>query len=312
MKIYIQFVLLFSVTSLLGQPISTNEYFVKSTLNDFHLKGKVKAITTNAKDNNGDWVTLPFGVNEFYNQYVLEFNSKGLLIKQTNYLDYRGKLGVYNFVDNVYSNESLIKNQKVTIVNNGEDPQRVSSDKSFDYNDKNNLLTLNEVVKGKNSSSTYQTEFLYTNRLDEVVTKVNQVKSSSSHYVYNRAGNLISVKNTSFDGKAGLFKYFIYDNNSAIYKEETINNRKIITYFNADEPSYLQVFNEKQQLDYQVDFNYKNEIVSFKKSAYKNNQILLNSFQVHYAYDDQGNWIEAKISTDNQLKYVVNRKIQYY
>ena len=114
-----------------AQKISTNDYEVKTTLADFNLKGKVEKIISTATEANGNSTTLPFYENEYYDQVSLEFNPKGLLTKRTNYLDYRGKLAVYNYVNYDYNNANLIDKQTNVVINNGEDPKRTASDKKF-------------------------------------------------------------------------------------------------------------------------------------------------------------------------------------
>lgn len=108
-----------------AQKISTNDYEVKTTLADFNLKGRVEKVTSTATDAKGNTTTLPFLENEFYNQISLEFNQKGLLIKRTNYLDYQGKLAVYNYVNYDYNNSNFIDKQTNTVINNGEDPNEL-------------------------------------------------------------------------------------------------------------------------------------------------------------------------------------------
>ena len=114
-----------------AQKISTNDYEVKTTLADFNLKGKVEKIISTATEAKGNSTTLPFYENEYYDQVSLEFNPKGLLTKRTNYLDYRGKLAVYNYVNYDYNNANLIDKQTNVVINNGEDPKRTASDKKF-------------------------------------------------------------------------------------------------------------------------------------------------------------------------------------
>lgn len=302
---------LLSVYSI-AQTISTNDYKLKTSKEDYNLKGTIKEVIIKTTDAKGNWATLPFGDSEYYNQYILNFNREGNLIKQTNYLDYQGKLGVYNYVENVYNPNQQLTNQVLTIVNNGEDPLRIASQKSYYYNSKNQVVKIEEILKGKNSSSTYQTEFLYSNRLDEVVTKVDQVKSNSIHYSYNKNGNLVKVETVSFDGKSGLKKFYIYDGSLPIYQEESFNNRKIMTFFHQGKISSYKAYNAKQELDIQIDYNTKNEIVRIKKSAFANGKPVIEDYQVNYTYDLKENWKKAEIYSNNTIKFIVTRDINYY
>lgn len=312
MKIRLSIAIAFISVCTMAQTISTNDYKLKTSKEDFNLQGNVKEVIVKTTDAKGNWSTLPFGDSEYFNQYTLNFNPKGNLIKQTNYLEYQGKLGVYNFVENTYNTHQNLINQVLTIVNNGEDPIRIASQKTFQYNSKNQVIRIDELLKGKNSSSTYQTEFIYHDRLDEVITKVDQVKSSSNHYTYNKKGNVVKVETVSFDGKSGLKKFFIYDGKLPVYQEENINNRKVMAYYHQGKMNTYKVYNAKQELDMQFNYNAKNEIVGFKKSAFVQGKPELEDYQVNYTYDSKENWTKAEIFSNNTLKYIVIRDIQYY
>ena len=210
--------------TLFAQKISTNDYEVKTTLADYNLNGKVEKIVSTAYDSKGNTTTLPFYENEFYDQIVLEFNPKGLLTQRSNYLDYRGKLAVYNFVDYRYNANNLIENQKNTVINNGEDPKRIASDKTFAYDSKNRLFTLIEKIEGKTTKSIYETVFNYSNTLDKITTKVEGATISENNLKYNKKGLLVMDEMSSFDGKKGRKSYYIYDKETPIFQEEIAGN----------------------------------------------------------------------------------------
>ena len=295
-----------------AQKISTNDYEVKTTLADFNLKGKVEKVTSTATDAKGNTTTLPFLENEFYNQISLEFNQKGLLTKRTNYLDYQGKLAVYNYVNYDYNNSNFIDKQTNTVINNGEDPKRIASDKTFVYDNKNRLINLTENIEGKSSKSSYETIFNYSNKLDKITTKVEGSTISGNNLTYNKNGLLVLDEMTSFDGKKGRKSYYIYDKETPIFQEEIAGNSSKIMFFENGNISKLQSFDANKTLAYQADFDSKNEIVNFKKQSFRNGQTVLTSYQVSYEYDSKNNWIKASISTNGDLKYIVKRTINYY
>ncbi|WP_413533844.1 hypothetical protein [Empedobacter brevis] len=295
-----------------AQKISTNDYEVKTTLADFNLKGKVEKITSTATDSKGNSTNLPFLENEFYNQILLEFNQKGLLTKRTNYLDYQGKLAVYNYVNYDYNNSNFIDKQTNTVINNGEDPKRIASEKSFVYDNKNRLINLTEKIEGKSSKSSYETIFNYSNKLDKITTKVEGSKISENNLTYNKNGLLVLDEKSSFDGKKGRKSYYIYDKEMPVFHEEIVGNSSKIMFFENGNISKLQSFDANKTLIFQADFNSKNEIVNFKKQSFRNGQTVLTSYQVSYEYDSKNNWIKASISTNGELKYIVKREIKYY
>lgn len=295
-----------------AQKISTNDYEIKTTLADFNLKGKIEKIISTATDAKGNTATLPFLENEFYNQVSLEFNQKGLLTKRTNYLDYQGKLAVYNYVNYDYNNANLIDKQTNTVINNGEDPKRIASDKTFVYDNKNRLINLTEKIEGKSSKSSYETIFNYSNKLDKITTKVEGATISENNLTYNKNGLLVLDEMTSFDGKKGRKSYYIYDKETPVFQEEIAGNSSKIMFFENGNISKLQSFDVDKKLAYQADFDSKNEIVNFKKQSFRSGQTILTSYHVSYEYDSKNNWIKASISTNEELKYVVKRTISYY
>ncbi|MDM1552412.1 hypothetical protein [Empedobacter falsenii] len=299
-------------TCSFAQKISTNDYEVKTTLADFNLKGKVEKVTSTATDAKGNTATLPFLENEFYNQISLEFNQKGLLTKRTNYLDYQGKLAVYNYVNYNYNNSNFIDKQTNIVINNGEDSKRIASDKTFVYDNKNRLINLTEKIEGKSSKSSYETIFNYSNKLDKITTKVEGSTISENNLTYNKNGLLVLDEMTSFDGKKGRKSYYIYNKETPIFQEEIAGNSSKIMFFENGNISKLQSFDTNKTLAYQADFDSKNEIVNFKKQSFRNGQTVLTSYQVSYEYDSKNNWINASISTNGDLKYVVKRTISYY
>lgn len=295
-----------------AQKISTNEYEIKTNLDDFNLKGKVEKIVSTATDVQGNTTTLPFLDNEFFNQVALEFNNKGNLTKRSNYLDYRGKLAVYNYVNYNYNNSNLIDKQTNTVINNGEDPKRIASEKTFDYDNQNRLIKLDEKIEGKSSKSVYETVFNYTNKLDKITTKVEGSTISENNLTYNKNGFLVLEETSSFDGKKGRKSYYMYDGKIPVFREEVVGNTSKISFFENGNISKIQVFDANKKLDYQADLNSKNEIVNFKKQSFKNGQSVLSTYQVAYDYDAKGNWTKANVTSDNGLKFVVSRAITYY
>lgn len=295
-----------------AQEIHTNEYKTNISLSDFHLNGKVKNILTTAKNINGEYATLPFFENELYNQILLEFNRYGLLDKQTNYLDYSGRLGVYSFVDYVYKDSKLLVGEKKTIINNGEDPKRIASDKKYIYAN-NNLVGLVEVLKNKSSSITnYETNFEYSNQLNKIVTKIEGKIISENNLTYNKNGLLVLNELTSFDGRKGNKTFFIYENDEPIFQQKIGGNINTVTFFDKNSLSKIQSFDSNKDLVYEASFNARNEIESIKKQYFKNGKSFLSDYEIKYSYDKFDNWILADVYEGSKLKYTINREINYY
>lgn len=296
-----------------SQEISINEYqpLVKST--DFNLKGNVEKIISTSYDANGNTTTIPFLDNEYYNQISLNFNEKGKLIQRVNSLDYKGKIGTYSYVDYSYDSASRLTEQKTTVINNGEDPLRIASLKNFTYNTDGKISSLHETVKSKTSTSLYQTNFDYTNQLNEITTKIDNSVSSKNKLTYNKLGQLIKEETVSFDGRKGLTKYFIYDQNTPVYLEEVVDNRKQITYYDLDlQTSKFQKYDHNQNLKLELVFNNQKNVTSAKVQTFQNGKSMLKTYDIKYQFDTTGNWTTCEIYNNHNLVYVIKRTITYY
>ena len=294
-----------------AQEIKTQDYLPLTDLKDFQLKGKVREVISTVKDTKGNTTTLPFVDHEYYDQIKYEFDSKGKLTKKTNYLDYRKKLGVYSFTDYSYSN-GKISQQITTVLNNGEDPKRIATDKQFVYNSKGQILSIAEKVKSKTSSTSYQTDFDYLPILQQITTKTDGVLSSKNQLYYNKKGLLIKEETLSFDGKKGLIKYFVYNGNQPVYQEELVNKSTSITFLDAStNQTKYQQFDNNKNLKLEITKDKNNEIIGIKNQTFRNGKSQLDIYTISYTFDAAGNWTKAVINQDNQLKYNISREIIY-
>lgn len=296
-----------------AQEIIVDEYLSKVNLADYKLFGKIERITSTAIDANGNTTTLPFLENEFYNQITLDFNKKGLLTKRINYLDYSNKLAIYSFTENNYDNNNRLNQQKKTVINNNEDPLRIASLKTYSYDINGNIIFINEVLKGKTTTSIYQTEFIYSDKLNEIVTKINQKIVSKNQLTYNKKGLLIKNETISFDGKKGLKKYYIYDGIKPIYVEEYNDEKQQIAFNNIDfKTSKFQQFDQNNNLKTEFIYNSNHQIIEAKNQSFKQGNPILKEYHLSYQLDPQGNWIACEVKSEGIITYLITRKITYY
>lgn len=306
-------ILLISASFGNAQEIKVNEYEVKTHTPDFNLQGAVQKVISTAYDAKGNYATLPFLENEYYNQIILEFDSKGYLSKRTNNLDYRGKLATYSFVDYEYNNQRKPLEIKTTVINNAEDPKRISSLKTFEYTSNGHLLELHETVKSKTSTTHYQTQFTYGSRLESAIIKTDGTTSGELKYSYNKAGNLIKQESIGFDGKNGQKRYFMYEEKQPIYEEVNVNNNKQLTFIDQNNnTTKIQYFDQNQNIKLELTYDQKKQVNEAKVQTFRAGKPFLTTYQIHYQYDDKNNWITATVTADGQLQYNVQREIIYY
>lgn len=295
-----------------AQEIQSNEYDVKSQIADYNLKGNVKQVTSTAKDSKGNWATIPFLENEFFNQIVLEFDTEGNLVKRTNNLDYRGQLATYSFTEYRYNQQKNPSEIKTTIINNGEDPKRISSLKNFEYNAKGQLTKVSETVQSKTSTTKYQTDFILSHRIESAVNKTDGTVSGEIKYSYNKSGQLIKQEAIGFDGKNGQKKYFIYDGKIPVYEELNVNGNKQMIFIDTKQSqSKYQQFDQNQHLKLELTFDHNQHVTEAKVQSFYNGKPVLKTYQIKYLFDHYKNWTDAEIYSNGNLEFTINRIITY-
>lgn len=285
----------------------------QSHLRDFNLKGKVRNLESTTYLYSGN-STNPSGFldSENFDAIKLNFDQKGNLILRENYLDYRGKLGLFDKTVYQFNFSNQIEKQETTLVQNGEEPKKISQKKTFYYL-KNQLIRTDEFNSGRTTDQFWVINHIYNGgRLKKKEIWMEDEIFSTSEFEH-RLHNIISEKTFHNDGKQGRKVSFEYDENQNVKNKTTESgNEKTIETFMYDKNVLKEhvVKNKKQEIQLREIFNPEGLLSSTEKINYTKNS--LAQFKFEYEFDSQNNWIKCVILENETPKFKVIRTINYY
>ncbi len=280
---------------------------------DFSLKGKVKSLgsVTVKADNYQLTSTSGFLDSENFDSVYLEFDSKGNLILQKNFLDYQGKLGLFDWTKFQFNHENQIEKSETTLIQNGEEPRKTSQRKTF-YYIKNQLVRMDEFNAGRTSDQFWVTNYIYDGgRLKRKDFWMEDEIFSTSEFEH-RLMKVTSEKTFHNDGKLGKTIIYKYDDNAKlILKSAKSGNEQTdetFEYENAKLKAHTIKNRGKIILE---EFLTMDELPKeIRKFNYATQEFDLYQFQ--FQYDNQNNWINCVILMNQTPKLIIKRKIDYY
>lgn len=282
---------------------------------DFHLKGKVRSLESTTYQVSADSRTGVSGFldSEFYDAVSLNFAPDGNLVLRKNFLDYRGKLGLYDQTVYQYNPGNQLEKQQTTLVQNGEEPTRVSQLKNYYYLG-NRPVRMDEFNYGRTTDQSWTINYKYSleNLTEKEFWMEDQIFSKEIH-AYDLTNRLDFVQTVHNNGKPGQRIFFQYD------EQRNLKNKT------------TETGNEKEQ----ESFEYERGVLKFRTLSDGNGKIQLretyfpnglpkvvekinyarNSFSKYefkYEFDSQYNWINCLILEDENPKFRIVRRIIYY
>lgn len=284
------------------------------SLKDYNLNGNVKSLksTTYAIDK-GYWEVSGFLDSEYFNQIELNFNYLGNIISKVQYLDYRGKLGIYDQTFYQYNSQNQLEKQKTILIQNQEEPERISQQKKYYYLG-GQLIRMDELNLGLNNNQKWIFNYLYKNqKLTEKHTWMEDQIFSKTLFKYDFTNQLAETKDYTNNGKEIKRIVVTLDRGQQTKTVETsYGNETIIEtyYYKNQNLLAYQKTNEAETLFEKIEFNEYQLINSVKKR--KNNQNQLINFEFEYIYDKHNNWIECVITINHIPEYKIKRLITYF
>src|SRR5690606_40214402 len=129
---------------------------------DFQLNGNVESVQTKSDDwKNEQRTSAPgFFETENFDSVYLKFDRNGNLILRTNFLDYQGKLGLFDETKFRFNAENQIEYQETILIQNGEEPRKTSQQRIY-YYIKNKLARIDEFNSGRTTDQFWVTNFIY-------------------------------------------------------------------------------------------------------------------------------------------------------
>lgn len=282
--------------------------------NDFKLRGKVRSMqsTTYLFSDNSATSHSGFLDSEMYDAVKLNFDEKGNLILRENYLDYRGKLGLFDRTVYQFNPGNQIEKQETTLVQNGEEPKKISQRIKFYYL-ANQLVRRDEFNSGRTTDQFWVINYIYKGgRLKKKEFWMEDEIFSTAEFEH-MLHKVISETTVHNNGKRGQLIRSEYDENqNLVYKTTESGNEKTIETFLYDGNVLKEhlVKNNKQEIQLRETFNPDGLPSSIEKISYTKK--LLTRYTFKYEFDSQNNWINCIILEDDLPKFKIIRTINYY
>lgn len=282
-------------------------------LHDFKLNGNVQSLESTSYSFS-QTKTSPSGFldSELYDKIKLDFDRNGNLVSRENYLDYQGKLGLFDKTVYQFNSHNQIEKQETTLIQNGEEPKKISQRKLLYYLG-DRLIRTDEFNFGRTTDQFWVINYIYIGgRLKKKVFWMDDKIFSVTEFEH-RLYKIISETTIHNDGKKGQKINFEYDDNQRIKNKTTEAGNEKMTESFLYEKDHLKehiIKNKQQEVQLKETFNSFGLPVLIEKINYNTNS--LTAYKFEYEFDLQNNWINCVILEDGTPRYKIIRKINYY
>lgn len=287
----------------------------QNRLADFDLVGPVESLQSVSKKEGFPQTTVVTGFldSELYDSIYLKFDRRRNLILRENFLDYRGKLGLFDRTVYQFNRNNQIEKQQTTLIQNGEESRRISQVKKFYYL-KNQLVRIDELNYGRTSNQYWVINS--SQKSAEMTEKdfwMDDEVFTRNIYEFDAHSNPIREKSIHNNGQIG--KQVIYENNSAgLPLKITNKSGRTETYetfeYGKNYVSKRQVFDEKGGLIRTDSYTPNGRLSAVQMWNYSTKQ--LDEYRFEYTFDHHNNWVKCVIYLNHNLLQTINRKINYF
>lgn len=287
--------------------------FSQSRLSDFGLVGKVESVQCITLNVQGKTAVSGFLDSEIFDSVFLKFDKRRNLILQENYLDYRGKIGIFDRTLFQINPQNQIEKIQTILIQNGEEPQKISQLKTFYYL-RNNLIRLDEFNSGRTSDQMWVTNYLYNGgNLVEKIFWMEDAIFSRTKFSYNLNHEILSEKTYHNNGQLGKTTENEFNNFGLIQKKISKSGNEItIESFRYGDfyKSFYELSLKTGEILRTETYENNGLIKEIQKFDYEQNQLVRYEFQ--FQLDSVGNWIECVISVNKSPTYTLKRIINYF
>lgn len=302
--IKISFFLLFLANGLSAQFRTT----------DFRLLGKVESVQSVTKSfSNPDQTKVSgFLDSEQFDSVYLKFDRRRNLILRENYLDYRGILGLFDRTVLQINPSNQLEKLETTLVQNGEEPRKISQRKKF-YYIKNQLVRTDEFNSGRTSDQFWVMNASYKN--GEISKKVFWMEDeifSVDQLEYDEKNLLRSETNFHNNGSKGKTVKYEYANGDLLKKISESGNETTIETFRYDNGRLNQIeLAENSGKLLRIEKYDENGLLSeLKRFNHKTQEF--DTYRFEFEMDSENNWTKCLISQNQNPIYNIHRKITYF
>lgn len=282
---------------------------------DYELIGNVKSMSSVTRIYNQPNSTAVSGFldSEQFDSICLKFDQRKYLTLRENFLDYRGRLGIFDRTVYQYNPSQQIEKLENILIQNGEEPRKVAQRKIFYYL-KNQLVRTDEFNSGRTSNQHWVVNSVYSgNRLSEKVFWMDDAIFSTTAYEFDSNHNPVSEKTVHNNGQQGLVK--IYQNNSAGMPLKIISrsgNKETVESieYGSVYPSKISETDDTENLVKLTLYDPNGRIFEIRKLNYLSNDTDIYNFE--YQYDSNNNWTNCIIKKNQIPAFIISREIRYY
>lgn len=281
---------------------------------DFELIGNVESLSSVTRPYGNPTKTVASGFldSKEFDSVYLKFDQAKYLKSNENFLDYRGKIGIFDRTTYQYNAARQIEKQETVLIQNGEEPRKISHKKTFYYL-KNQLIRTDEFNSGRTTDQYWIANFVYENdRLKKKIFWMEDAIFSRAEYEFDENYNPVSEKAFSNNGSVGLFTSYKNDKTGMpvrINRETHNSTTEEIIEYKGFYP-LKKTFKENGKIIEIEHYNSSGRIFEVEKINYQSNKFDLYHFD--YQLDSNNNWIQCIISKNGQAIYQIDRKINYY
>lgn len=289
--------------------------FAQKSTASLGLVGKVKSLHSVTRPLANPSITEPSGFldSERFDSIALTFDAYQHLILEENFLDYRGKLGIFDRTVYWYNPQHKIEKLETTLIQNGEEPRKISQRKIFYYINKR-LVRMDEFNSGRTTDQHWVVNSVYENdQLQEKVFWMDDAVFSRSEFKMTPYNDVLSETSFYNDGRMGRSVNYSYYPDGLLAKitSKTAHGNETETF------EYHAVYVKKHlktdqhgQLLFTEFYDENGRLTEIRKYNYRTKDFDVFNFQ--FVYDHHNNWTSCDISKNNQLHYRITRTISYF
>ena len=280
---------------------------------DFRLLGKVESvssITTHFSNPNQTGVS-GFLDSEQFDSIYLKFDSRRNLVLRENYLDYRGKLGLFDRTIFQINPSNQLEKLETTLIQNGEEPRKISQRKIY-YYIQNQLVRTDEFNSGKTSDQFWVMNASYEN--GEIIKKVfwMEDKIFSVDQMEYEKGLIRNETNFYNNGNKGKSVKYEYKNGDLLKKVAALGNEKTIQTFTYDNGQLNQIEFSDQVGKIQRTEIYDEDGLLSELKAFNHTTQQFDLYRFEFEMDSENNWTKCKILRNQTPIYNIQREIIYF
>jgi hypothetical protein len=289
--------------------------FAQNKASDFGLLGNVESMQTITKSYQNPSRTEVSGFldSEMFDSISLKFDRRRNVTFRENYLDYRGKLGLFDRTILQVNSNKMIEKLETTLIQNGEEPRKISQRKIYYYKGAQ-LLRMDEFNSGRTSDQFWVTNYVYQgNQLVEKVVWMEDEVFTRIKLEYNQRNRMGVEKSFSNNGQLGKRTEFEYNNSGDLIKKMTqLGNEKTIEAFiyDNDLKRKYQVVDSSGKILQEETYTEQGWINRVQKKNHQRNSE--DTFEFDYKIDSMNNWIECTVYKNKIPEFTIKRIIKYY